>query len=631
MPLTKVLFLSFHDNATGLFGGTRVAPVASSFLGFGDDGEVTTFSAADFATASGLSTHIADMGNPHGVTKAQVGLSSVGNFLAVNVSAVGAAGGVCPLDGSMKVPTANLPPIIGAEGAYVYQGTWNASTNVISPGSTPLPSAASGNKGWLFKVSVAGTTSIDGTAEWAVGDFIASNGTTWDKTDNTDAAVTASMAANVTFTGTTIISFAGYATFAMAAATMASGAVTNDFSIGGNLKAKVGNVNTIKIVGPNDADIVGGGVLAAIKITKGAGTNATASDFVDIGSGMFKVQADGSIAVTGNPALKEFATLKYAATTLIDLQHAKMNDTSGLLTIAFSDRHLQDNSNSKALDWQNRQLTDDSENPTVDWENCQLLQAGQYSLSWSSFVLVDSGGNLAVSWDSRTLVDGSAITSIDWSVRVLVNADNNTTIDYNQYWLYNDGGTVSVDFGSSLLKGGSGGTHTIIDWSGLVINDAGGTLAIDWGNKNLQAGSRAVAWGVRQLVNSSNDPTVKWEDQQLLDDSTLIMAWGTASIGGGIIIQDHVNTNSNLRFKVICEIGDNATDVVLFQNSGDALVGYTTGSAGVPVNTVDVSLAGLTGVFGGDGDSRVCGTPDAWIRVEFNGQHLVIPGYLYTP
>lgn len=66
-------------------------------------------------------------------------------------------------------------------GGLSYQGLWNASTN-----SPAIPAAATGNNGWYYLVGTAGTTSIDGISEWAVGDWIISNGTTWQKIDNTD-------------------------------------------------------------------------------------------------------------------------------------------------------------------------------------------------------------------------------------------------------------------------------------------------------------------------------------------------------------------------------------------------------------------------------------------------------------
>jgi hypothetical protein len=102
-----------------------------------------------FATAAGLSAHVADTGNPHGTTKAQVGLGNADNTsdankpvstaqaaadtavtaaaaaaLAGHVAAgdphpgyalestIGAAGGIAPLDGSSKIASAYLPSYV---------------------------------------------------------------------------------------------------------------------------------------------------------------------------------------------------------------------------------------------------------------------------------------------------------------------------------------------------------------------------------------------------------------------------------------------------------------------------------------------------------------------------------------
>jgi|GEM_PF-5502762 len=75
-------------------------------------------------------------------------------------------------------------------GPYTYAGTWNASTNTPA-----IPAASSSNKGRLYRVSVAGSTDIDGETDWKVGDELASNGATWDKRDNTEPDVTAAIAA----------------------------------------------------------------------------------------------------------------------------------------------------------------------------------------------------------------------------------------------------------------------------------------------------------------------------------------------------------------------------------------------------------------------------------------------------
>lgn len=87
---------------------------------------------------------------------------------------------LAPVDPSTgKISASYLPDSV--TGGMIYQGTWDASTNTPT-----IPAASASNKGDLYKVSVAGTTNIDGIDDWQVGDQIVSNGTTWDKIDNTD-------------------------------------------------------------------------------------------------------------------------------------------------------------------------------------------------------------------------------------------------------------------------------------------------------------------------------------------------------------------------------------------------------------------------------------------------------------
>jgi len=67
--------------------------------------------------------------------------------------------------------------IANAIGALNYKGTWNANTN------TPALASGVGTKGDYYVVSVAGTTSINGQNLWGVGDWIAFNGTVWQRVD----------------------------------------------------------------------------------------------------------------------------------------------------------------------------------------------------------------------------------------------------------------------------------------------------------------------------------------------------------------------------------------------------------------------------------------------------------------
>lgn len=73
--------------------------------------------------------------------------------------------------------------IAALTGGLIYKGLWNASTN------SPTITSGVGTLGWFYKVSVAGTTSIDGISSWGVHDIILFDGTAWDKIDGQDTEV----------------------------------------------------------------------------------------------------------------------------------------------------------------------------------------------------------------------------------------------------------------------------------------------------------------------------------------------------------------------------------------------------------------------------------------------------------
>lgn len=133
-------------------------------------------------------------GTVGGITAAMVGLPNVDNTsdadkpvstaqltaldAKLDDSQLNAANGVAPLGSDGKVPIANLPASV--VGAVEFQGTWDANTN--TPNLTVVQ-----QKGNYFVVNVVGSTNLSGITDWNIGDWAISNGTTWDKVDNTDS------------------------------------------------------------------------------------------------------------------------------------------------------------------------------------------------------------------------------------------------------------------------------------------------------------------------------------------------------------------------------------------------------------------------------------------------------------
>lgn len=92
----------------------------------------------------------------------------------------GAAFGVAALDGSGKIPLAEIPDSV--LGQVEYQGTWDANANLPT-----IPGAGTAYKGHYYVVSTAGASNQGGITDWKVGDWLICNGTAWEKVDNTDA------------------------------------------------------------------------------------------------------------------------------------------------------------------------------------------------------------------------------------------------------------------------------------------------------------------------------------------------------------------------------------------------------------------------------------------------------------
>jgi hypothetical protein len=84
------------------------------------------------------------------------------------------------LSGSTVIPgPITLAELAAAMGSTSYQGTWNAATN------TPALASGVGTNGYYYVVSVAGTTNLNGIADWSVGDWAIYNGTVsaWQKVE----------------------------------------------------------------------------------------------------------------------------------------------------------------------------------------------------------------------------------------------------------------------------------------------------------------------------------------------------------------------------------------------------------------------------------------------------------------
>ena len=137
----------------------------------------------DLITLSGVAENSTDLGTFTGSTisdsstvKGALQELETEVELKINSSEKGASNGVATLDGSGKLPSAQLPA-----SATEYQGAWNANTN------SPSLADGVGTNGDLYRVSVAGSQDLgSGSISFAAGDAVIYNGSVWEKIPGED-------------------------------------------------------------------------------------------------------------------------------------------------------------------------------------------------------------------------------------------------------------------------------------------------------------------------------------------------------------------------------------------------------------------------------------------------------------
>jgi len=167
--------------------------------------------------------------------------------------------------------------ITNAIGALNYKGTWNAATN------TPTLTSGVGTKGDYYVVSVAGSTNLDGTTLWGVGDMAIFNGSTWQKADGGDTSLVTSL----TVTGLTGYMYANNTTPVTASTTIPVANITG---------AVPNTVNVIAGTG-----LSGGGALTGNVTLNLANTAVVAATYGNATAvSTFTVDQQGRITSAGN-------------------------------------------------------------------------------------------------------------------------------------------------------------------------------------------------------------------------------------------------------------------------------------------------------------------------------------------
>ena len=165
-------------------------------------------------THATIDTHIASTSNPHATTKAQVGLTNVDDIKQMPLAYLDIDGNLAA-NSDVKVASQKATKtyvdvqVAAIQGqitaGMVYKGTFDGSQTIVAQGITTI------QKGWFWKVTVAGTTSGVSTPSGAgvsVGDMVIANVTKgsgivaadFDGVDNTESSDLVKLAAGQTLT-----------------------------------------------------------------------------------------------------------------------------------------------------------------------------------------------------------------------------------------------------------------------------------------------------------------------------------------------------------------------------------------------------------------------------------------------
>jgi hypothetical protein len=394
------------------------------------------------------------------VTLSQSDIDYALGYPAANANLIGALSGIATLDGTGKVPLSQMNEAV--LGGLNFQGTWNASSNL------PQIQNGVGSKGYYYKVSIAGTTNIDGINVWNVGDLILYNGTTWLKIDGTTTEVL-SVAGR---TGEVVLSFAdingNIARSAFSATSTATNLALGTIKLGTGLVGAVdGTVNVSEAL-LGTAQPATTSTLGVIKVGPGLLVTLDGTLSAVVGS-------SGNITLSGN----EIQTIELN-TDLV------LRPTSGVTKFYNTLLHMGGNNNLvlRTNQFLNAGLATDSTNFSLrivgdSNAGTTLFDAGVYNspiatTGWTSKFIVKKTGDATLQGNLE-VKGANGIKFSDGTVQTTAAALTTATF-------VSVGGII---VGNGLQIAGDGTLSTVLGTSGGQVTDLGpGTInaSTDIGN-----------------------------------------------------------------------------------------------------------------------------------------------------
>ena len=455
-----------------------------------------------------------------------------------NTSEKGQANGYAPLNAFTKIDTQYLPSTF--VGAVVYQGTWNAGTNTPT-----LPAPVLSNKGYYYVVSDPGTYL---GITYGIGDWIISNGTAWEKVDNSQSVTSVNGQQGVVVLTTSDIAEGSNLYYTDARVALAPAVVTNTAKVSfpgfGTTAGTALEGDTVIPAAYTDADVDAHLNLSEAGISQLLAWSGADYEWVDpsTGSGTVTEITTGG-GLTGGP-ITSTGSISIDPTGTIG---------AGTYGSAFSSVKIN-------------QIEVDAYGRIV---SISTGSTGSGSGTMSSFNITDGSITGSIS-DNQTLqISGSSGVSASLSNGVfsLTNSDRGSAQNIYKNFRADSGGTATANVNNDTLVI-AGGTNIETNRNGdtITINAVGGNTNTTYSYASTQStndvdltltGSDASTNTVKLVAGSNVTLTDNGSNQVTIAAATgtgvggsgiqnYIPIWSTTStIGNSAIFQDGTNIGIN--------------------------------------------------------------------------------------
>jgi len=519
-----------------------------------------------------------------------------------NISEKGQANGYAPLNAFTKIDVQYLPDSL--IGAVVYQGTWNAGTNTPT-----LPAPDPNNKGYYYVVSDPGTYL---GVTYGIGDWVISNGTDWEKVDNSQSVTSVNGQQGVVVLTTSDIAEGANLYYTDARVALAPSVVANTAKVSfpgfGTTAGTALEGDTVIPAAYTDADVDAHLNLSTAQFDQVLGWNGNDYIWVNQSSGsggsVTEITASGGLTTgTGSP-ITSTGDISIDPTGTIG---------AGTYGSTFSSVKIN-------------QIEVDAYGRIV---SISTGSTGSGSGTMSSFNITNGPSTGVISDNGTLQVAGGNGTSValsgsgNFGIFTVTNTDRGSAQNIYKNFRADAGGTATANVNNDTLVI-AGGTNIETNRSGdtITINAVGGNTDTTYSYASAQstndvdltlAGSDASTNTVKLVAGSNVTLTDNGSNQVTIDAATgtgvggsgiqnYIPIWSTTStIGNSAIFQDGTNigintTNVNAALDVNGDLKvENTTTAAAFYRQRSSTTGT---SQIVKIGTYNPS-GGIQDNFGG--------------------------------